>query len=107
MSGFSFYSNLPLLIVGIILAGLCFGTTLSVFPAITVDQFGLKNYSTNYGVMYMAFGGAGLAAPAIASYFLDVSGNYNAVYMICASGMVVMVIVNFLTRRVIAKEKQQ
>ena len=104
MSGFGFYNNLPTLIVGITLAGFCFGTTLSVFPVITVDQFGLRNYSSNYGIMYMAFGFAGIAAPVIASYFLDLSGNYNTVYIICAVGMGAMILTNLLVRRIIAKE---
>jgi len=105
MLAFGFYNSLALMIVGIILAGFCFGSTLSVYPAITVDQYGVKNYSSNYGIMYMAFGGAGLAAPAIASYFLDLNGNYNTVYIICAGGMVVMMLTNFLVRSVIKKEK--
>lgn len=100
MIAFRFYTNLPLLITGIALAGFCFGATLSVYPAITVDRFGMKNYSSNYGIMYMAFGFAGIAAPLIASYFLDLSGNYNTVYMVCAAGMVAMVLINLLVRRV-------
>ena len=106
MLGFGFYNNLPILIVGITLAGFCFGTTLSVFPVITVDQFGLKNYSSNYGIMYLAFGFAGIAAPVIASYFLDLNGNYNTVYLVCAVGMVAMILTNLLVRRVIAKESR-
>jgi len=101
MIGFSHYTNLPLLITGVTFAGFCFGATLSVYPAITVDRFGLKNYSANYGIMYLAFGFAGIAAPLIASYFLDLSGNYNTVYMICAIGMVVMMLANIAVRRVI------
>jgi len=106
MLGFGFYNNLPMLIVGITLAGFCFGTTLSVFPVITVDQFGFKNYSSNYGIMYMAFGFAGIAAPVIASYFLDLNGNYKTVYIVCAAGMVAMILTNLLVRRVIAKESR-
>ena len=105
MLAFSSYSNLFLMVIGITLAGFCFGGTLSVYPAITVDQYGLKNYSSNYGIMYMAFGGAGIAAPIAASYFLDLTGNYNMVYIICAIGMVVMILTNLLVRRLIAKEK--
>ena len=101
MIGFRFYTSLPVLIVGILFAGFCFGATLGVYPAITVERFGLKNYSANYGIMYMAFGGAGIAAPLIASYFLDFSGNYNTVYIICAIGMAVMILINLLIRKVV------
>ncbi|MCL2628578.1 MAG: OFA family MFS transporter [Oscillospiraceae bacterium] len=105
MLGFGYYTSLPLLITGITFAGLCFGATLSVYPAITVDRFGLKNYSANYGIMYMAFGFAGIAAPLIASFFLDKSGNYNTVYIICAIGMVVMIFANLLIRKIISTHK--
>jgi len=105
MLGFGFYNSLATLIVGITFAGMCFGATLSVYPAITVDQYGLKNYSSNYGVMYMAFGFAGIAAPAIASHFFDLDGNFNTVYIICAVGMVLMMLTNLLVRKVIKSEK--
>jgi len=104
MLAFRFYDNLFLMILGITLAGFCFGGTLSVYPAITVDQYGLKNYSSNYGIMYMAFGFAGVAAPIIASHFLDITGDYNIVYIVCAVGMVVMICANLLVRRMVAKK---
>ncbi|MDR2590772.1 MAG: MFS transporter, partial [Oscillospiraceae bacterium] len=103
MIGFRFYNSLPLLILGVALAGLCFGSTLSVYPAITVDRFGLKNYSSNYGIMYMAFGFAGVAAPFIASYFRDIDGHYNTVFTVCAVGMLLMIGINLLVRKVIKK----
>ena len=91
MVGFGFYGNMPMLVTGIMLAGFCFGMTLGVYPAITVDRFGQRYYSSNYGIMYMAFGCAGIAAPLIAGYFFDKNGNYDIVYFICAIGMAVMV----------------
>jgi len=42
MFGFFFYTNFPALIVGIIGIGFCFGALLSVFPALTAEQYGLK-----------------------------------------------------------------
>ena len=104
MLGFGFYSSLPLIILGVTFAGLCFGATLSVYPAITVECFGIKNYGINYGIMYMAFGFAGIAAPVIAGYFFDLNGNYNSVYMICAAGMVIMILANLTVRRLIIKK---
>jgi MFS family permease len=106
MLAFGSYNNLFLMVIGITLAGFCFGGTLSVYPAITVDQYGLTNYSSNYGIMYMAFGGAGIAAPVIASHFLDLTGNYNMVYIICAIGMVAMILTNFSIRHIIRKESK-
>ena len=96
MAAFTFYSTLPMVIVGIIGVGFCFGTLLSVFPAMTADQFGLKNFGVNYGIMFMAWGFSGLAAPVIADYFYDLNGNFNTAYIICSVMMAVMIVVNFL-----------
>ncbi|MCL2682166.1 MAG: OFA family MFS transporter [Bacteroidales bacterium] len=99
MVGFIFYGNLALLVFGIIMVGFNYGTLLSVFPAITADQYGLKNYGANYGVMYLAWGLAGVAAPIMADYFYDIHKNFNIAYIICAIMMASLIFVNYLYKR--------
>jgi MFS family permease len=70
-----------------------------VFPALTADQFGLKNYGQNYGIVYLAWGLSGVAAPLVADYFYDASGSFNTAYIICAAMMVVMMGLNYLLKR--------
>ena len=96
--GFLVYNNFPTLIIGIIGIGFCFGALLSVFPALTAEQYGLKNYGANYGIMYLAWGLSGVVAPVLADYFYDATGSYNIAYIICAVMMVCMVGVNLLFR---------
>ncbi|MCL2703415.1 MAG: OFA family MFS transporter [Defluviitaleaceae bacterium] len=103
MAAFMFYQNLPLIIIGIIGAGFCFGSILSIFPALTADQFGLKNYGQNYGIVYLAWGLSGVVAPVIADYFYDAAGNFNTAYIICAVMMVFIIGVNYLLKREIGK----
>jgi MFS family permease len=98
MAGFAFYSNLALIIVGIIFAGMCFGAILAVFPALTADQYGLKNYGQNYGIIYLAYGFSGVVAPLIADYFYDRTGNFNTAYIICAVMMAGVIGINFLLK---------
>ena len=102
MFGFMFYSNLPALIVGIIGIGLCFGALLSVFPALTAEQYGLKNYGANYGVVYLAWGLSGVVAPMLADYVYDTTGTFFMAYLICAVMMVVMLAVNFMFKKNVA-----
>ena len=102
MGAFMFYQNLPMLILGIIGVGFCFGTLLSVFPALTADQYGLKNIGANYGIMFMAWGFAGVVAPVIANYLYDTYGNFNTAYIICAIMMAAMIFVNFMLQKDIA-----
>ena len=99
MFAFAHFQNLPLLILGIILVGFCYGTLMSVFPSLTADQYGLKNYGSNYGIVYLFWGLAGTFAPIIADYFFEVNGNFRTAYIICAITMVAMLFVNYLLKR--------
>jgi len=102
MVGFVFYQNIVALTFGLILTGLCFGTFLTVFPALTADQYGLKNYGFNYGIVYLAYGFAGTVAPVIADYFYDRNGSFNTAYIICAIMMALMLVINLLLKREIS-----
>lgn len=99
MIGFMFYTNLPTLIVGIIGTGFCFGALLSVFPALTAEQFGLKNYGANYGIVYLAWGLSGVVAPVIADNIYDATGDFMMAYVICVAMMVLMIGINFMLQK--------
>jgi len=94
MVGFYFYGSLPALLVGIIGVGFCFGALLSIFPALTAEQFGLKNYGANYGVVYLAWGLSGIAAPMLADFVYDRNQDFHTAYLVSAGLMVVMLLVN-------------
>jgi MFS family permease len=103
MLGFMVYGNLAMLALGVIVVGFSYGTLLSVFPAISVDQFGLKNYGGNYGILFLSWGLAGAAAPMMADYFYDLHGNFNTAYIICAIMMGALVFVNYLLKNNLKK----
>ena len=98
MVGFMFYRTIPALMAGIVAAGFSYGTLLSVYPSITADQYGLKNYGTNYGVLYLSWGLAGLVTPMIADVIYDASGNFNMAYVICAILLTAIIVVNCLLK---------
>ena len=106
MIGFMFYNNLATLILGIVIIGFCFGAFLSIFPALTADQYGLKNFGQNYGIMFLAWGVAGIVGPMIASFFFDATGNFYTTYIICAIMTGAMIIVNFIIQRGIAAQSK-
>jgi OFA family oxalate/formate antiporter-like MFS transporter len=66
----------------------CYGTQLSVYASTTGDFFGTKNLGVNYGLVFSAWGVAGVIGPIIAGRLFDIFGNYtNAFYVgsaICA-----------------------
>ena len=102
MAAFAFYSNLPTLFLGIIIVGFGFGTLLSVMPALCADQYGLKNFGLNYGILFLAWGFAGVIAPIIANLLYDATGSFNTAYIICAVIMGAMIYVNYLLKKEIA-----
>ncbi|MDP3385712.1 MAG: OFA family MFS transporter, partial [Eubacteriales bacterium] len=51
----------------VFLAGIaaCFGGTISVFPTVIGEFYGIKNLGANYGVVFQAYGLAALVGPVI------------------------------------------
>ncbi len=66
--------------LGIIVAsawvGLNFGGIFSMFPSATSDYFGLKNYGANYGIIFTAYGVAGILGPIAGSVIFDQTQEY-------------------------------
>ena len=105
MAAFTFYQSLPTLILGIIIVGFCFGTLLSVMPALCADQYGLKNFGLNYGIMFFAWGLSGVMTPVIANFLYDITGTFNITYIICSAMMAAMILVNFMLKKDIEGSK--
>ena len=103
MIGFVFYQNLAGLLIGIIVTGFCYGSILSIIPSMTADQFGIKNYGVNYGIVCIFWGLAGFVAPLFTDHFFDMYGNFIISYIICAALMPIMIFVIFLLKKEVAK----
>ncbi len=56
--------------------GFNFGGNLALFPTTTADFFGTKNVGINYGLMFTAYGVAGIAGPILAGSVFDMTGSY-------------------------------
>ena len=67
---------------GIAAVGLSFGSIMGVFPGFTAAQFGVKNNSMNYGIMFIGFAAAGLFGPTIMSNIYSLSGSYRSAFFI-------------------------
>ena len=100
---FPLYNSILLLTFGFALVGLCLGIFLTMFPTLTGDQFGLKNYGLNYGIMYMACGVAGLLAPVIADRLYATQGSFFTTYMISAIMMLVALGLTLLLKRALKR----
>jgi OFA family oxalate/formate antiporter-like MFS transporter len=55
----------------------CYGTQLSVYTALAGDFWGTKYLATNYGLLLMAWGFAGVLGPVIGSRVYVSTGTYQ------------------------------
>jgi OFA family oxalate/formate antiporter-like MFS transporter len=73
-----------LLAIAAAVVGFCFGGTLAIFPSATADSFGTKYLGVNYGLMFTAYGVAGIIGPMIGALVHDVSGAYVYAFLVAA-----------------------
>ncbi len=67
----------------------CYGTQLSVFAAATADLYGTRHLGLNYGLLFTAWGTAGIVGPMVAARVYDAFGDYRYAFYIAAALAVV------------------
>jgi MFS family permease len=93
------------------LLGFNYGACLSVFPSAVKDNFGLKNFGINYGLVFTAWGAGGFVFPLLAGKLFEAAkittgaGSYNDAYLTAASVLVSAAVLTFVTRTVEKKHK--
>ena len=81
----------------------CFGAQLSVFATTSADFFGTRYLGLNYGLLFTAYGVAGIIGPLIASRVFSASGSYaNAFYI--AAGLSVIAVISISMARPPSRE---
>jgi OFA family oxalate/formate antiporter-like MFS transporter len=63
----------------------CYGTQLSLFASTTADFYGTRNLGMNYGVLFSAWGFAGILGPSIAGRIYDSFGDYRYAFYAAAA----------------------
>ena len=84
--------------IAICLIGICFGAFMGVFPGFTADQFGPKNNSVNYGIMFIGFAVAGTIGPIILNYIYNASGSYQNAFLFAMLFSVLGLVLTFVYR---------
>ncbi len=93
---FTQYHSIALLALGVAVTGICYGCNFSVFPASLVDLYGKKHFSSNFGVLYTAWGAAGIIGPMAAAAFVDASGSYYGAYLVAFSLMAISFLMTYV-----------
>jgi len=95
------------------LLGFNYGACLSVFPSAVKDNFGLKNFGINYGLVFTAWGVGGLVFPLFAGKLFEAAkritgtGSYNDAYLTAAVVLVLAAALTFVTRTIEKTHKER
>jgi len=102
MFAFAYMSTISiswLAVMGIAsLIGFCFGGNFSLFPCVTADFFGSKNVGKNYGVMFTAYGIAGITGAFVAGPIVDATGSYFMAFVVTGVLAVIAVLLTLVLK---------
>jgi OFA family oxalate/formate antiporter-like MFS transporter len=76
----SILANVFVLSVLSALIGASYGANLSLFPSITKDYYGLKNFGMNYGLVFTSWGVGGFMLAFLAGKMYDIHQTFNIAY---------------------------
>ncbi|MGD0792313.1 MAG: OFA family MFS transporter [Terriglobales bacterium] len=91
--------NVTLLYVTVFVVYWCYGTQLSVNGSTAADFWGTKNAGINYGMLFTAWGVAGIIGPRIAGVLFDKYKNYQMAFYTAAVLAAVALICELAAKR--------
>jgi OFA family oxalate/formate antiporter-like MFS transporter len=97
--------DVALLYVAVFVVYWCYGTQLTVNGAATADFWGIKNAGINYGMLFTAWGVAGIIGPRIGGVLFDKYHNYQAAFYSAAGLAAVALVCELLAKRPVAPQK--
>ena len=101
---FSGEGDIALFYIGISIIGVCFGAFMGVFPGFTVDQFGVRNKSVNYGIMFIGFAFAGYVGPMVLKNVYASDGSYQRAFIIAIVIAIIGLLLTFVYKYMNNKE---
>ena len=85
----------PFLIVLSTLIGANYGANLALFPSITKDYYGLKNFGVNYGLVFTAWGLGGFTLSLLAGKVFDQTHTFAFAYD-CSAALLIAAAISTL-----------
>lgn len=92
-------ADVTLLYVVVFVVYWCYGTQLSVNASTTSDFWGTKNAGINYGLLFTAWGVAGIIGPRIGGVLFDKYKNYKYAFYTAAALAVVALLCELVAKR--------
>jgi MFS family permease len=75
--------------------GFNYGTNLSLFPSLTKDLWGLKNFGINYGIVFTAWGVGGFVMGRLSQMLQAHTGSYTSSFLTAASLLIIGALLTF------------
>jgi len=94
----SFLANVGVLSVLSALIGANYGANLSLFPSITKDFYGLKNFGMNYGLVFTAWGVGGFVLALVMGKVYDATQSFTYAYFTASALLVVAAVLTFVIK---------
>ena len=83
--------------------GFNFGGNFALFPLLTNENFGSKNFGANYGAVFTAYGIGGILGPILAGQVWDQFGTFKTAFIIAAVACLVAAALAFGLRSIKAE----
>jgi OFA family oxalate/formate antiporter-like MFS transporter len=90
--------------IGISMVGFAYGGYLALMPSYTADYFGTKNLGLNYGLVFSAWGAAGVLGPIIGAQVRAQTGSFVGAFWILAALCVAGILLALITKAPAPKE---
>ncbi|SDP80100.1 OFA family MFS transporter [Desulforhopalus singaporensis] len=83
----------------VFMIGLNYGSNHALFPATCKDFYGLEHFGVNFGLLFCAFGTAGLVMPWLNGFLQDVTGKPDTSYILIIAMMAVASVLALVSRK--------
>jgi nitrate/nitrite transporter NarK len=80
------------------LIGFNYGANLALFPSLTKDLWGLKNFGINYGILFTAWGVGGFVLSRLQQMLKASSGSFNSSFVTAAVLLFIGAALTFLLK---------
>lgn len=104
---FGFYRNIPLLVVGAFISGLCYGGPNAMLYTVGAKEFGSKHLGSIMGGLNTSFAVNGAIGATLIAAMYDINGTYTPAYIFGAICMVVAIILVQMGKKLYEKRVAQ
>ncbi len=100
-------AQVTLLVLAAILIGFNYGTNLSLFPSVTKDFFGLKNFGVNYGLVFSAWGVGGFIFPRVSQMIVAYTNSPKMAYILASGLLLIGAVFALMTKSPVTETQKQ